>query len=105
MCMSVYLPRSADRPTISVVGSAPAATSACPNGAGAVFWPGSAMLAIIAELLVRWWCCGGHGVLPAGLAARSWSGRSHSCSSMRMKCAFSRVSRNGTPRPIRVSQG
>src|SRR6188472_2585685 len=50
MCMSVYLARSADRPTIFGFCSA-ALTRACPRGAGAVFCPASAMLAIIAEVL------------------------------------------------------
>ena len=49
MCMSVYLPRSAVRPDDPVVACA-AWTSACPNGAGVVFWPGSANEAIIAEV-------------------------------------------------------
>ena len=48
--MSVYLARSADSPTISGRSSASLA-SACPNGAGAVFWPGSANEAIIAEVV------------------------------------------------------
>lgn len=50
MCMSVYLPRSAVRPTIRESASA-ALTSACPNGgAEVVFWPGSAKDAIMAEV-------------------------------------------------------
>ena len=109
MCMSVYLARSADRPTI--VGSCSASsTSACPNGAAAVRCPGSAMLAIIAEVLRRGFrrggghvscsCRGRGGCAGRGVPSRSASrASSHSCSSMRMKCAFSRVSRNGTPRP------
>ena len=63
MCMSVYLPRSAVSPTIRSSACA-AWTSACPNGAGVVFWPGSANDAIIAEvrrgaavlMLVRFLC-------------------------------------------------
>ena len=50
MCMSVYFARSALSPTIAVVCSA-ARTSACPNGADVVLWPGSANEAIIAEVL------------------------------------------------------
>src|SRR6476646_4297296 len=50
MCMSVYLARSADSPTTFGFCSA-SLTRACPNGAGAVFCPASAMLAIIAEVL------------------------------------------------------
>ena len=49
MCMSVYLPRSAVRPTILSFSCA-ALTRACPNGADAVFWPGSAKDAIMAEV-------------------------------------------------------
>jgi hypothetical protein len=49
MCMSVYLPRSAVRPTILSFSCA-ALTSACPNGADAVFCPGSAKDAIIADV-------------------------------------------------------
>ena len=52
MCMSVYLARSADRPTTFGFCSA-TVTRACPNGAGAVFCPASAMLAIIAEVFAR----------------------------------------------------
>ena len=50
--MSVYLARSADSPTISGRSWASFAR-ACPNGAGAVFCPGSANEAIIAEVVNR----------------------------------------------------
>ena len=50
MCMSVYLARSADNPTISG-RSSPSRASACPNGALVVGWPGSANEAIIAEVV------------------------------------------------------
>src|ERR1700712_1125047 len=52
MCRSVYLPRSAVRPTISGRSLA-SATRACPNGAGLVFCPSAAIEAIMAEVLRR----------------------------------------------------
>ena len=53
--MSVYLARSAESPTISGRSWASLAR-ACPNGALAVFWPGSAKEAIIAEVVSRFFC-------------------------------------------------
>src|SRR3954469_1081601 len=49
-CMSVYLARSAESPTISGRSCA-RRFSACPKGALAVRWPGSAKEAIIAEVV------------------------------------------------------
>src|SRR3954467_4780052 len=57
MCRSVYLPRSAVRPTISGRSLA-SATSACPNGAGLVFCPSAAIEAIMAEVLRRGFLAG-----------------------------------------------
>src|SRR3954449_7003809 len=57
MCRSVYLPRSAVRPTISGRSFA-SATRACPNGAGLVFCPSAAIEAIMAEVLRRGFLAG-----------------------------------------------
>ena len=60
--------------------------------------PRPAIEAIIALVLRRG---GSSGTLRRAAAA---SAMAHSSSSTRMKCVFSRVSRNGTPFPISVSQ-
>src|SRR4051794_8691655 len=66
MCMSVYLARSADKPTISDCCSASCAR-AWPNGAGVVGCPGSAKDAIIAEVVRRFLV--GTGVVVVMVAA------------------------------------
>src|SRR4051794_39311141 len=66
MCMSVYLARSADNPTISDCCSASSAR-AWPNGAGVVGCPGSAKDAIIADVVRRFFV--GTGVVVVMVAA------------------------------------